>query len=131
MISTSNRISKNRNYISSRYGLNSFSNVANDVSNKIKDCKIIMTFTAMLYRNCCLATPRFLTLRCSSDPSIKDKPPLGQSGKKQKIGITTNQILRLFIGTQKHYRHKHQDSERAPSNHGKSVPESTKKISWL
>ena len=34
--STSNKISKTRNYTSSRYGLNSFSNVAIDVSNKIK-----------------------------------------------------------------------------------------------
>ena len=35
--STSNKISKTRNCTSSRYGLNSFSNVVIDVSNKIKD----------------------------------------------------------------------------------------------
>ena len=35
--STRNKITKTRNYTSSRYGLNSFSNVAIDVSNKIKD----------------------------------------------------------------------------------------------
>ena len=35
--STSNKISKTSNYTSSRYELNSFSNVAIDVSNKIKD----------------------------------------------------------------------------------------------
>ena len=34
--SISNKITKTRNYTSSRYGLNSFSNVAIDVSNKIK-----------------------------------------------------------------------------------------------
>ena len=74
---------------------------------------LLMIFTAAQYRNCCLGTSHFffywiintnvenpllvvLTVRHSSDPSIKDKPPLGYSGKKRNTDVTINDILRIL-----------------------------------
>ena len=55
-----------------------------------------LPLVSFIWRYKCRKTPAVLTLRYSSDPSIKDKPPLGYWGKKRNTNVNTNDILRLL-----------------------------------